>query len=684
MVNPGQSLIKWAATLTVGHRTFGGGKGMKLAKVHITNFRSVEDSDEFSVEQVTCLVGKNEAGKSAILLALSALNPHSATPAILDKERDYPRRLLTQYAQLHPDKDAVAVTTTWELSKTELEQIKEELGDGVITSSQVAVSRRYEAKEPELEVSIDIHRAIHNVLESVEFDETVKASLLGAENTKALIQLLKSLPSPTAEQQSLLARIRGYGTFTDRVKSILNETLPTFMYFSNYDRMDGAVQFEALKQLKSNGQINTPENSGAKLFIEFLEYAGVPFDEIISTGTFETFNAKLQAASNNITDQILEYWTQNPDLSVQVKVDPARPQDLPPFNSGTIGRARIYNSLHRVDTPFSERSAGFVWFFSFLVKFAQVSADGKPVILLLDEPGLTLHGKAQGDLLRYFDEKLAPHHQIIYSTHSPFMVSPNKLTSARIVEDVVETKGRRRFPIGTKVRENILTTDPDTLFPLQGALGYEITQTLFIGKHTLLVEGVSDVVYLQALSHALKSRKRTGLDSRWTICPSGGIGNVRAFVSLFGGNKLDVAVLTDQAKSDAKKIEDLRKSQILKTGRVFTIADFTEKPESDIEDLFEPELFASIVTNAYQLPSEYKLSAKTLNDADKNTVRLVKKAEAAFNIMPEAIPTYDHFTPASWLLSNPKTLEATNNDVENTLNRTEALFKALNELLERE
>jgi hypothetical protein len=41
-----------------------------------------------------------------------------------------------------------------------------------------------------------------------------------------------------------------------------------------------------------------------------------------------------------------------------------------------------------------------VWFFSFLVKFAQVKADGKPLVLLLDEPGLTLHGKAQGDLLR--------------------------------------------------------------------------------------------------------------------------------------------------------------------------------------------------------------------------------------------------------------------------------------------
>ena len=75
-----------------------------------------------------------------------------------------------------------------------------------------------------------------------------------------------------------------------------------------------------------------------------------------------------------------------------------------------------------MSVPFSERSAGFIWFFSFLVKFAQVRKGGGSLILLLDEPGLTLHGKAQADLLRYFGEKLAPKHQVIFTTHSPFMV----------------------------------------------------------------------------------------------------------------------------------------------------------------------------------------------------------------------------------------------------------------------
>ena len=78
-------------------------------------------------------------------------------------------------------------------------------------------------------------------------------------------------------------------------------------------------------------------------------------------------------------------------------------------------------------------------------------------------------------------------------------------------------------------------------------------------------------------SGALKSRKREGLGPRWTMGPTGSIGNVRAFVPLFGGNKLDVTILTDKAKADKKKVEELRKSEVLKIGRVFTISDFTGK-----------------------------------------------------------------------------------------------------------
>jgi energy-coupling factor transporter ATP-binding protein EcfA2 len=653
---------------------------MLLKKAQITNFRSAEDSGEFSLDQVTCLVGKNEAGKSAILLALGALNPHPSTPLAFDKERDYPRRHLTAYEARHKDGEAIVVTTTWELEAPELAALHNALGQGALKSSTVKITRRYNGT-PTWTIPLDNQKIIEILIKKHGFEETQLPALQAAKDAADLASKISTIPSLTPPQQEFVTWLNGQKTFAASAHAILAPFFPAFMYFSNYDRMEGAVQIEQLLTLKSNGQLNNDDYKGHRLFMEFFEYAGAPIEQIDAVTTFETFNAKLQGASNNITDQILEYWTQNPDLSVNVTIDPGRTGDVAPLNTGKVARARIYNNLHRVDTPFSERSAGFVWFFSFLIKFAQVKALGKPVILLLDEPGLTLHGKAQADLLRYFDEKLAPHHQIIYSTHSPFMVAPDKLLTARIVEDPVEVRGARRVPLGTKVREDVLSNDPDTLFPLQGALGFDLTQSLFIGKHTLLVEGPSDILYLQALSHALKASGRVGLDPRWTLCPSGGIGNIRSFVSLFGGNKLDVAVLTDYSKSDHKKLEELRRTKLLEESRIYTVAHFAEKDEADIEDLFEPSLFVKIINAAYDLPAQNALTVESLAASDKNTERQVKKAEAAFNVMPETIPVYDHFTPAAWLIRNLPILDADTPEVLTTLRRAEKVFVAFNALL---
>jgi predicted ATP-dependent endonuclease of OLD family len=74
-------------------------------------------------------------------------------------------------------------------------------------------------------------------------------------------------------------------------------------------------------------------------------------------------------------------------------------------------------------------------------------------------PALGLHARAQKDFLRYIDEQFAPTRQVIYSTHSPFMVQPGQLDRVRMVED----HGRE---VGSTISSDVLATDPDTLFPL--------------------------------------------------------------------------------------------------------------------------------------------------------------------------------------------------------------------------
>lgn len=666
---------------------------MKLKKIHITNFRSVEDSGEFEVDHIASLVGKNEAGKTAVLQAIAGLNPHPATPVTFEKERDYPKRYLARYDERHPDNDAVVITTTWDLAdKDILDPVEAEFGPDAIADfadNEIKILRRYESDAPEWKLPIKVKAATQHLIANANFAAPEKSQIKNADNinsTQTLRQALQSIENPTDKHTALLNRLDSYPgkSISGKVRSILEDSLPQFMYFSNYDRMSGEVRLDYLRQRRDSGELfNNYDLQGERLFFEFLDYAGAPLDDILSATTYEAFNSRLRAASNTITDEIIEYWSQNPYIDVLVTVNEAKPEDEPPFDEGHIGRARINNQLHRVDMPFSERSAGFIWFFSFLIKFARVKKDNnKSIILLLDEPGLSLHGKAQADLLRYFEERLAPNHQLIYSTHSPFMVAPDKLTSARIVEDLVDTStAGRPVPIGTKVRDDVLSTDPDSIFPLQGALGYEITQTLFVGKHTLLVEGPSDILYLKALSAALGRSGRAALDPHWVICPSGGIGNIRPFVSLFKGNDLNIVTFTDYAKGDKRKIESLRAAQILEKGAVLTADQFTGKEEADTEDLFDPELFVDLLNSAYELPSTHLLTADKLENADSATPRMIKKAEAYFRVLPESIPEFDHYRPAEWLIENPAFLNVEKESVIKTLDRAEPLIVAINGFL---
>ena len=654
---------------------------MRLQKIQVTNFRSVEDSEEFDVDPVTCLVGKNEAGKSAILLALAALNPNKATPMTLDKERDYPRRNLTRYKQIHHAEEAVVTRTTWKLDEAEIREIAEDVGESVLKSPLVEVSRRYGKGGIEVSAQLDYSASEEHHFRLFALSASERSMLKSPDTVDQLIETLSGLESPTKKHVRLRDYLKENGNARRRVANRVKEALPTFMYVSSYDRMDGAIQIEESLQRIDDGEIDREEYRGARLFVDFLDYAGVPIDEITGVTTYETFNALLQSASNHITEQILEYWSQNPDLDVGVSIDQALDDDPSPFNQGMIARARIHNKLHRVDTPFSERSAGFVWFFSFLVKFAQVKNAGGPVVLLLDEPGLSLHGKAQGDLLRFIDQKLAPSHQVIYSTHSPFMVPGDKLERVRIVEDQVDETARRRTSCGTKVSRDVLMVEADTLFPLQGALGYEATQALFVGEHTLLVEGPSDILYLQALSTALKARRRTSLDSRWTMCPAGGIDRIMPFISLFAGKELHVAVLSDEAQGAKGKVEKIRRSDILRAGHFYTVADFIDAGEGDVEDLFDSEIYAEIVNRGYDLPESRRITVEKLG-RDTSTTRIVKKVEAMFKLMPDTIQMYDHYTPAAWLIRNPDVLAGGSEAVERTLSGAERVFKTFNRLLD--
>lgn len=654
---------------------------MKLIEAHASNYRNIIDTDPVAIGQTTCLVGKNEAGKSAFLKALEGLRSTDGSFTEYGKITNYPRRGLAEYAQDHPDKEARVMRTVWRLEPKDVAAVSAEFGTDVLTSETFEVEKSYEQTNVSWTLPFDHKKALDHLITKHGLSAEDRTVIGDAPTTVRAAEALANLGTRTTAQQSLLDTISTFRkkSANHHAIDLLAARMPKFMYFSHYDRMSGELSINKLNADREKGR---EISSGDRVFLDFLEYAGTTLDDLVETTQFEELNAKCEAAALRITDQIFDYWTQNDELKIKVVLSEGKAGDPAPFNSGPVARARVENSLHGVTVPFSERSAGFIWFFSFLVKFAQIKKSYGNVILLLDEPGLTLHGTAQLDLLRYFYEQIAPHHQLIWSTHSPFMVPPDDLASVRTVEDVVIVDGRgRKKSIGTKVRSDVLTTDPQTNFPIFGAMGFEVTQTLVIGKNTLLVEGPSDILYLQAASAALKAAGRIHLSPLWAVCPSGGIDKILPFVRLFYGNKLNIAVLTDFERGQKRKLDDLHKAALLDSERIILATEIAGKDEADIEDFFDAALFVDLLNRTYRLDGAHELTVEKLNAADENTGRLVKKAEAYFRLLPPEVPEFSHFDPSSYLLQHPAMLNGKGGAVQATLMKFERAFERISKFI---
>ncbi|WSG98794.1 AAA family ATPase (plasmid) [Rhizobium johnstonii] len=116
---------------------------MKLIKAHVTHYRNIVDSNEVDIARATCLVGKNEAGKTAFLKALEGLRSTDTTYKAYNKIENYPRRHLADYEQTHDGGQAQVVTTKWELDPADVAAVEAVLGHGVLTGGVISVGKSY-------------------------------------------------------------------------------------------------------------------------------------------------------------------------------------------------------------------------------------------------------------------------------------------------------------------------------------------------------------------------------------------------------------------------------------------------------------------------------------------------------------------------------------------------------------
>jgi len=650
---------------------------MKLKKVRICKFRNFLDSGEVPIEpDITCLVGKNEAGKSALLYAVYCLNPvhPNVQFSILSH---YPAWIQKKDSQNGIDQNQVTpIVSTFELENVDIKKLEDQFGPKSIKSTEISFERCYNG-ELVCQVDVDERMVINHILDSVDLSSDLKTKLSDASTIDDLNQAISDLESSltgkvsedTAQEpnevketpkQSLVnlrereKTILGGKPLREAVTDFAQLLLPKFLYFDEYSKLPYSCGIERILKTDPK-ELNDSELNARAL----LKLAAAAEDYLLNTD-YEQRKRELENVANVLTIDVLKYWSQNPDLRVLPEIT-QKTVSAPPGQQSVLEelKLRIWDQRHFLSLPFDEHSSGFRWFFSFLAAFSEYENAQAPIVILLDEPALNLHARAQADFLRFIEERLAPKCQVVYTTHSPFMIQPGSLHRVRLIED-------RGPDTGAIVSTDVLSTDPDTLFPLQGALGYDIAQNLFIAPNNLVVEGISDFTYLDLISRHLDSLTGcTPLDDSWTILPVGGVDLIPTFIALLGTH-LNLGVLIDSQKGGAQKISRLADQEYIVSSNIVSIGQILGRSQADIEDLFDPQDYLDLYNGAFGK----ELSASVLNGNGP----IVKQIDRA-----EGIDKFDHGKPADFLLRNRDAIFP--NLKQGTIDNFNSLFKRLNSLL---
>ena len=628
---------------------------MKLTKVRIKNYKCIHDSTEFDIDDITCLVGKNESGKTAILEALNKFNPFDTAPGF-DRLNDYP------VENNRTENDVVEVT--FSLEQEDIEEIEKFITCECVNGSEptITLSRGYSDTVPSVvkngfEVDLDA------IIKHISTTTKIKTNPSMKDSTKLAKDLLTQLdPSENAPYYNVLENIASSNLLTYIFNSILHARVPKFIHLYQYPEMPGVMSINALSQRINNRQTQPVEQP----IVKILESAGIDYNVLINPERDNDRGIEIKKAVNALNkelNEILASWSQHKIYCMESEI----------LSSASGVNLSIYIKDRRnaesflTRKPFESESHGFLWFFSFLLMQKHFYTDNNDVILLLDEPGLSLHAKAQKDLLQFFEGELASRHQVIYTTHSPFMIDLEHLNRVRTVENksLEEESDQLKYnESGTKVSSEVHSAGKDTLIPLQSALGYDISQGVFTGRNYLIVEGKSDEIYIRAISCLLRKRGGQGLGP-WNIVPTGGIGKVASFVKLFGATGLNVAVLVDSHNNGRQQIENLSNEGTIDKDRVLTYADFTESKESDVEDMLTLDFYMELVK------STYGISIKKA-DLPKRS-RIVPRLENYFEM--NSIPGFSHIKPAEYLMKNIESIEVP----EKVLDRFQKVFDKLNE-----
>ena len=626
---------------------------MRMTEFRLQNYKSVEDTRWIKCANMITFVGKNESGKSAIFRGLSKLNPSDGKK--YDGLKEFPRRrLVAEFDK----KDWPVASVNFELEKEDKDEL-EKISSILKGISNVIVTRFYSNNytiefQPKKEFSeltvADYTNALKSWQAKVEkamVEEgkgerlgQIKTALLGAfdnanqqlegkettesveskvvsEVSKVLTSNLnedweqKLFSSIISENEKFLAKTNIKDELGKAEDWIL-KNMPQFIYFDRYDVLDSAIHIDDFIT-----KINKdPDDPKIRITKCLFEHVGLDIEKISAldpTDKEKTISKlrrmaderaiQMSSASAVMTKNFEDWWEQR-DHKFRYDID------------GPNFRVWVSDNLDPSEIELDQRSAGMQYFFSFYLVFLVESKKAHVnSILLLDEPGLQYHGTAQQKIVEFL-EKISKDNQILYTTHSPFMIDGDRLDDVRIVYEDVNNYG------ATKVSEDVWPTDKDALFPLQAGLGYSIAQTLFYSKYQLVVEGLTDYSIFKAMNVLLSKKSMQTLDSDIVITPAGGTRNLMPLASMLIGNEIKIASFLDGDQPGLERKKVLKEKLLVDC---ILVTDYSKKKNAEIEDLFDEGLYLDAVKESYP-DKELDFS-----EEEKKIESIIDRVEALFN-----------------------------------------------------
>ena len=545
---------------------------MKLVKYKVQNFRSVKDSGWINCDDVTTLVGINEAGKSNLLLALWKLNP--ASDGKIDFLHDLP---VAELSILRDKQDETPfITAELEVTESTVKIIAEEVNCDEKGLSTISVTRFY-----------DGHYCFG-------FDNNIRPKSLRKKVEKKIDEEGNSIDEEFDED------------YTDKeLYDAILKRLPKFVYYSNYGNLSTRIYLpHVVSWLKGETVPGIDINNDQVRTLRVLfKYVNLQPQEILNLGIDNSSHTKseieqiekkkeersilLQSAGTKLTRDFKAWWNQG-EYKFRFEAD------------GDYFRIWVSDAKRTDEVSLELRSTGLQWFLSFYLIFLVESQEQhKNCILLLDEAGLTLHPLAQKDLCKFFNS-LSESNQIINTTHSPFIIDTNNIDRCKVV--YMDSQGYT--VVSDNLRDGSDSLNERSIYAVHAALGLSVSDILMQGCKPIIVEGPSDQIYLSAIKQILISQKKIAPKDELIFVPSGGVKGIDGVVSLLCGKNTNgelpfVILDSDSSGLDAKKKLESRLYRDQKN-KIIDIKSMTKKANSEIEDLIPYSLLNKSITNLFK------------------------------------------------------------------------------------